>query len=193
MLRRRLGIVLELIRNKSEYKELLYGAVLSRSMFILEKVYGISVGYRFNLSAWGVYSALLEKDMERAMYKHDVADKNMVKAKDGSCYYEYTTTEGTDWVLNKEKKFIQSHKRAMDDFYRHFAHLTLDELELSTTIIFYNCDDAYGRQPNAVDVIARKVNETRPKFSLEEIFAECTRLKKLGILERPMEQLACVS
>ena len=193
MLRRRLSVVLEMVRRRDEFKELLFQAVLSRSLFILQEVYGTPLEYGYYLGVMGVYSGVLEGDIEKAIYRHDVLDKRRFMGPEGNYRREYIHTKESDWVLKKEKKFLQTQKHAIDTFITHFAGRTLDELDLSATIIYYNCDDAYGRHPNALDKIARKVNETRPTFSLEVIFAECTRLKRLGILERPMEQLACVS
>jgi len=148
-----------------------------KMMFILQQVFGMKMGYNFNIYTYGPYAAEVTDDLETLIY-NDFVGADIYEYNNYMAYRLSITDHGRGLLdvlsLDDEQKITK--------VLSLFGDKKVKELELDTTIIYAkniyikNCWDE--KKEDIVDY----VHEIKPHFTFETIQNAYEKLENEGML-----------
>jgi hypothetical protein len=95
--------------------------------------------------------------------------------------YSIQLAENSDEIEALAAGFLQQHESDIEWVTTEFARCTAADLELASTIVFIDRENA-GHPTEGAELV-RRVNEVKPHFSVERIAARIDQLKTREVLE----------
>lgn len=175
----RMGILAELVNKRPGLGK----TAMMKMVFMLQQVYKVPLGYKYEIYTYGPYSAEVTNDI-------GFADQTGIISVDAETYptgnvgYHLNSTEKTQETIDKAGSIVSENMSAIDDVIAKFGNCTAKELELSSTIVYMYTTYITNSWSALADDIATNVHEIKPHFSEAVIKGEYNRLKKLGILDK---------
>jgi uncharacterized protein YwgA len=167
-------IMLELI----EKQQWLGKTAVMKIMFILQYIYNIELGYKFNIYTYGPYASEVTEDLD-ALILQDYVDPGQ---------YEYLGRKAYDLTISENGKRVKesikpAHKLLIATALGLFGKKTAKELELDTTLIYTKHQYNRNKWGDDSNEIVNNVHEMKPHFNRNEIEKALETLTKQGIFK----------
>ena len=170
----RLAFLVEVADRKQDLEGRLGKTAMQKLLYLLQEVYGVDLGYRFDVYTDGPYEAAIMRDI-------DYAEALELLALDYDHDRGYEIVPGRNAAeLEEERNQIQQEKeRELGDLFANFGSLTARELELQSTFVYVSRDQQVkdGRQ------LLRLVKEIKPKYEESELQEALQKLSDLDVLQ----------
>jgi len=178
-LNKRIGIISEI----STIKPGLGKTAMMKYIFLLQQVYKVPLGYKFEIYTYGPYSSEVMEDIDWAIHK-DILSSEIIIYPSGYSGYSLRPSRSAAEIIEKEEEFISAHKKSIEEMIALFGNKSAKELELSTTIIYiYQTFIANNWKCN-IDEVSNNVYEIKPHFDISTIRNEYKSLEEQGILKK---------
>jgi len=173
---RRISIILEIADQSTNLKGRLGKTSMQKLMFLLQEVYKVELGYRFQLYTYGPYESKIMSDLD---YAESL----------GVLQLEYDVDRGFEITPgpNKEelspfnkKRLLKEDRVAIDKLIVRFGGKTARELELRSTLFFLAQDDPDWEESTLLE----RIKAIKPKYKVIELEAALEGLTGSGILVR---------
>lgn len=175
----RMGIIAELVSKRPGLGK----TAMMKMIFMLQQVYKVSLGYKYEIYTYGPYSAELTNDIGFASQTGIITvDAEMYPT--GNVGYHLNATDKTQDTIGKAGSIVSDAISEIDDVIATFGNYTAKELELSSTIVYIYATYVANGWSSSADDIAANVHEIKPHFSDTTIKAEFEHLKKMKILDK---------
>lgn len=176
----RYGLIAELsVRLKGRSPQ--FGKTsLEKMIYLLQTVYGVDVGYEFELYAYGPFASQVLQDLDLVESLGGV-DVHPVKSRPNG--YNITPGKRNRSLRERAKDFLSrpkvaaSIKKLAGDFGRFCAK----DLELRSTIVYVYRDMSASKSPRR-DPLIQLVGDIKPRFSRDEIEGALTELQSKGFV-----------
>ena len=153
--------------------------VLQKMVYLLQELYGVDCGYRFDLYMYGPFSAELLQDLDLV---ESVGGVSVVPVISGMGGYQIRPGARNQALREKAKDFLLSEKisDALNKLVEEFGGYWAKDLELRSTILYVARD--LKRSSGAVSQadLARIVKEIKPKFQDAEVQQAINEMVKKG-------------
>lgn len=178
-LNKRMGIISEISKRKPGLGK----TAMVKYIFLLQQVYKVPLGYKFEIYTYGPYSSEVMEDIDWAIHKNIISSE-MITYSSGYSGYSIKPSINAEKVLEEEAEFISTHTKSIEKMINIFGNKAAKDLELSTTIIYvYQTFIANNWRCN-IDEVSNNVHEIKPHFDISTIRNEYKSLEEQGILKR---------
>jgi len=139
---------------------------LQKMVYLLQEVYGIDCGYRFDLYTYGPFSSELLQDLDLV---ENLEGVNVVPVISGTGGYQILPGERGEALKNKAIDFLSDEKVAssLDNLVEDFGNYWAKDLELRSTVVYVAKE--LKRSNISQANLARTVKEIKPKFTDAEV------------------------
>ena len=166
-------VILDILNKKPELGK----TAIMKMIFILQNVFGMKLGYSFDIYTYGPYAAEVSEELESLIHS-DLIDAEA---------YEYNNSWGYKLEISDKGKSSKGSlspddEKKISDVLLHFGSKTAKELELDSTIIYTRNRYIRNKWGDIKDEIISEVHEIKPHFSIEKIGEEYDKLKNNGML-----------
>ncbi len=169
---KRIGIIAEITKEYPNVGK----TALMKFLFLLQEVYGVPLGYDFEIYTYGPYSSEVMEEIDWARHQN-IISMEAVCYSTGYNGYNFRISDRTDKVIEEEKEFILSYENAIGEMLSLFGGKSAKELELLTTIIYlYQIYEDNGWECNMKE-ISENVREIKPHFDISTINKEYSFLE----------------
>jgi len=175
----RLAIIPALVEN-SPHKQLGRTALM-KSMYFLQTLRGVPLGYRFSLYSYGPFDSNVLYDLSVAESLGAVESKTAFYS--GGYGYEITVGDKARWLKGRAEKFLDKYEKDVRWVMKNFGGLTSSQLELVSTVVYVDREAAQSGKKLSMQKLARRVNEIKPHFSEQEIIRFAEDLSKDKLLQ----------
>ncbi len=165
----RIGLIATLVEKAPS--QTLGRTAIVKLPFLLQVLRGVPLGYDFRLYTYGPFDCDVLEDLSYARIAGAVTEKVVLHPKG----YGYEVKPGArkDKLPDPAKEWLGQYEEAIDWVIREFGHCTASELELVSTIIFVDRENAKEGVPHTLEGLARQVREVKPRFPLAYVLAKC--------------------
>jgi uncharacterized protein YwgA len=156
---------------------------MMKMIFLLQQVYKVQLGYRYEIYTYGPYSAEVASDVNFAE-QLKIISISEEKYTSGNVGYHLNPANGTSNAIKEAQSFLEESQGAIDSVIHMFGDKTAKELELSSTIVYlYVAYNENGYSTSRED-ISSEVHKIKPHFSQEIIQKEYDTLANSNILSK---------
>ena len=154
---------------------------LQKMVYLLQEVYGVNCGYRFDLYTYGPFSSELLQDLDLVEGMEGV---NVVPVISGMGGYQIIPGARSQILKKKAEEFLVSEKvsNALDKLVDEFGGYWAKDLELRSTILYVAKDLRRSRGSVSQTKLARTVKEIKPKLSEAEIQQAINEMLEKGYI-----------
>lgn len=155
--------------------------VLQKMVYLLQELYGVDCGYRFDLYTYGPFSSELLQDLDLV---ENIGGVNVVPVTSGAGGYQILPGEHAESLKNKATDFLSDEQIAssLDNLVADFGNYWAKDLELRTTIIYASRDMKRSGNPITRSDLVRIVREIKPRFTDTEVQQAIDELEKRGYI-----------
>ena len=152
---------------------------IMKYIYLLQKVYKLSMGYDYSIYTYGPYSSEVMEDID---FANNMAFIKVERYNTGAGGYRITPDDGAARILSEEEAVVPEYEHSIQAMLDLFGDKSARDLELLNTIIYIysnfkeNNWDMEGVQAN--------VHEIKPYFDVKVISEEYNWLDSQGILEK---------
>lgn len=175
----RLAIIPALVEN-SPHKQLGRTALM-KSMYFLQVLRGVPLGYRFSLYSYGPFDSNVLYDLSVAESLGGVVSKTALYS--GGYGYEITVGGKAKWLKGRAEKFVDKYEKDVRWVMHNFGGFTSSQLELVSTIVYVDREAAASGRKLSMQHLARRVHEIKPHFNEQEIIGFAENLVKDKLLQ----------
>jgi uncharacterized protein len=153
---------------------------LVKYAYLLQALRRVPLGYRFTLYAYGPFDAGILDDMTYAQ----VLDAVKVKTVDYPNGYSYNIRPGraATEIKAKARDFLAEYEDAIEWVIGEFGNLSAAQLELVSTMIFADREAMRSNESLSLQELTNRVREVKPRFSVQEVYAQAESLRDKGLL-----------
>jgi hypothetical protein len=139
--------------------------------YLLQVLRGVPLRYDFSLYTYGPFDSDVLEDLSYAGVFGAVTEKIVPHARG----YGYEVKPGRRWpeLRKQAKDWLDKYEDDIQWVIREFGDSSAAELELVSTIIFADRENAGKGEPVSLERLAREVRQIKPKFSSEYVLAKC--------------------
>ena len=151
---------------------------LVKSIFVLQEVFNVPLGYNFRIYTYGPYSAAIVTDADFACF-----NKQLVCEETDCGHFVRRVYSVPKDEQPQETGFTKKYKTEIDFVVTSFSNRNVSELELAATIIYVH--NYYKREEEkvlTVNEVAKIVHDIKPHFTVEKISIEYNSLNKQGLI-----------
>jgi uncharacterized protein YwgA len=152
---------------------------LQKTVYAIQELYGVDLGYRFGLHTYGPFCSELLSDLDFA----EALDLVEIKRNTGGDGFDIAPKAAATFEKRTNPEFRNHLADSIKHLVKDFGGRTARELELLSTIIFIDREPETSRSE---DDLVRLVREIKPKFSVEEIEASVGDLRAKKIITTKM-------
>lgn len=172
------GLIAELAHRLKNKRLQFSKTALQKLIFLLQELFGINCGYRFDFYIYGPYCSDIEIDLSLVESWGGI---NIYPV--ASYYGGYNISPGKNnkAVRDMAKPFLTDHKKknALDNLIKEFGGLSAKELELISTIVYVAKTEKDISKEKLLDI----VKSLKPSFSEIEILDAITSLQNKKFLQ----------
>ncbi len=167
-----IAYITELV-NENKVQFNLGKTAFQKIIYILQEIYDLPLGYRFDLYNYGPYCSTLMGDIDFTGHLKGIR----VQAENYSGVSGYLIEKGEEYdkVINYSKDFILKNGDEIKQAISDFQSFSTKELEITATIYFIYDDiinNSFNPKPDNVrQELLEKTKKVKPKFS-EEVIEE---------------------
>jgi len=176
---KRLALIPTLVENSPNRQ--IGRTALMKYMYFLQTLRQVPLGYRFTLYSYGPFDSTVLADLSVAESLRAVTSKTVLYP--GGYGYEISTDEKAKWLKQRAEQFVNQHEKDVRWVMKKFGKLTSAQLELVSTIIYVDREEAKNGKNASVKSIAHKVHEIKPHFSETEILGFAQTLVTENLLQ----------
>lgn len=181
-LSKRLGILARMVEKRPSLGK----TAIMKSIFILQQVYKVPLGYDFEIYTYGPYSSDVTEIIQLAA-DLDAITIDTVLFPPGHLGYELKPTAKTSRLVEAEQDFVMIHDDSITEVIQLFGDKTAKELELSSTIIYVFSNHFRNNWDTSVEAVCKSVHRIKPHFDITHIRKEYEALKSKGILHKAVQ------
>ena len=173
---KRLAIIPALV--ESSPRKQIGRTALMKSMYFLQILRQVPLGYRFSLYSYGPFDSTVLADLSIAESLGAVESKTVLYP--GGYGYDISLGDKSRWLKRRAEQFVGKYVKDVRWVMQKFGNLNSAQLELVSTIIYVD-REATGSKKLTLQNLARQVHEIKPHFTESEIirFAETLRKDRL--------------
>lgn len=165
------GLIAELAYRVKNKRPQFSKTALQKLIFLLQELYGVDCGYRFDFYIYGPYCSDIEIDLST------VESWSGVKIEPGDTYlggYNITTGKSNQIIRDKAKDFLRKPEvaKALKKLIKEFGSKSAKDLELISTIVYVAKAEKDISKEKLLDI----VKSLKPRFSETEILDTITNL-----------------
>ncbi len=175
----RYALIAELADRLKDISPQFGKTVLQKIVFLLQELYHVNLGYRFDLYMYGPFSTELLQDLDLVESLGGVSVEPVLL---GSGGYQIRPGVQNQRVREKAKDFLKKISDKLDKLLEEFGKCSAKELELYSTIFYVSKELMHSQGTTSRKDLARIVNEIKPKFFPGEIQRAIDELVKKGYL-----------
>lgn len=171
------GLIAELALKLKDRRPQFSKTALQKLIYLLQEIYGIDCGYRFDFYIFGPYCSDIELDLSL------VASWDGVRIEPVASYlggYHIAPGDNNQAVREKAKDFLTRDdvSSAIEGLVNEFGSLSAKELELISTIIYVVREETVTSMVKLLSI----VKSLKPRFSEEEILNKIHMLQSRGLI-----------
>src|SRR5579872_3204137 len=153
---------------------------LMKYMYFLQTIKDVPLGYDFSLYSYGPFDSEVLADLSSAEALK-IVDVDTVAFSGG---YGYKIQPGSCATAseNEASHLLDKHKKDIDWLFSVFGSLNSSELELVSTIVYADRENAEASTRMSIAEVTIRVNEIKPRFSREQIQKFVMDLLQKGVL-----------
>ena len=169
---------LELARQLEGVSPQFGKTVFMKLVYLLQELYGVPLGYRFTLYAYGPYSPEVLSDLEFARLRHQVTVEYL--GENGG--FSITSGEDAGVPGDPQNRAIDQHQEELDRLVEYFGKFNARDLELRTTSVFLWKSLRPTGGPD-VDTIVRTIQDLKPHFDESAVRFAINGLVNSGVID----------
>lgn len=173
----RYALVAELARRLESKSPWFGKTALQKLVYILQELFGVDCGYRFELYTHGPFTSQLLADLDLAE-SFGAVRVNYGEIPGGYAGYKIAAAEKNDAIRAKGAAFIEQYRDAIDDMVEEFGDLPTKDLELRATIIYADRDARRSGNSFTREEFIGLVKKIKPRFSESNISEALSELEK---------------
>ena len=154
---------------------------LQKMVYLLQEVYGVDCGYRFDLYTYGPFSSELLQDLDLV---ENIGGVNVVPVISGTGGYQILPGKHSEALKNKAMDFLSDEKVAssLHKLVADFGNYWAKDLELRSTIIYAAKDLRRSGNPVSRSDLVRIVREIKPRFTDAEVQQAIHEMEERGYI-----------
>ena len=154
---------------------------LQKMVYLLQEVYGVNCGYRFDLYTYGPFSSELLQDLDLVEGMEGV---NVAPVISGMGGYQIVPGPRSQMLKKKAEEFLVSERvsNALDKLVDEFGGYWAKDLELRSTVLYVAKDLRRSCGLVSQTDLARTVKEIKPKFSDAEVQQAINEMVEKGYI-----------
>jgi len=160
--------------------------VLQKMVYLLQELYGVNCGYRFDLYMYGPFSSELLQDLDLV---ESMGGVNVVPVVSGTGGYRILPGEHSESLKSKATEFLSDGRitSALNKLVEDFGNYWAKDLELRSTIIYASKDMRRSGNPVSRSDLVRIVKEIKPRFTDVEVQQAIDEMEKRGYISNKGE------
>lgn len=175
---RKLGLIAALVDRAPA--KMLGRTGIMKLPFLLQAVRGVPLGYDFRLYTYGPFDSDVLDDLSYAQAVGAITEETVYFP--NGYAYEVRPGPRCAHVQNLAKDWLAQYQDEINWAIREFGRCSASELELLSTIVFVDRDNARQGKTAAIEELARQVQEVKPHFGMPHVLAKCRELDKKDYL-----------
>lgn len=176
---KRLAIIPALVESSPQRQ--IGRTALMKSMYFLQILRQVPLGYRFTLYSYGPFDASVLSDLSTAESLGAVESRTVFYS--GGYGYDIRLADKSKWLKRRAEDFIDKHEKDVRWVMQKFGKLNSAQLELVSTIIYVDREAAEKSKKVSLHSLARQVREIKPHFSEQDIVHFAENLAKDKLLQ----------
>jgi uncharacterized protein YwgA len=176
---KKFGIIPVLAKSMNTEEKSFGKTALQKYVYILQNIYGLDIGYDFEMYTYGPYCSELHNNLDLVEHWGSVSVES-------SSDHGYIIRPGNDNALiEKTTNYYQQAEavRAIESLIKDFGSFSARDLELRATIIYVDREYEYKKTELTNDLLCKTVSAIKPKFSLHYIQEVIDELKSKDFLK----------
>jgi hypothetical protein len=153
---------------------------LMKCLFFLTAVKKVPLGYNFRLYTYGPFDADVLGDVQYAEALGAIV--STIAHYPGGYAYEYKPGPQRDEIEQCSAKIFFQHSESIDWVVRTFASRSAVDLEMASTLVYVDREQADRKATISIADLARKVRDIKPHLAIKAIEREAQNLKDTGLL-----------
>jgi len=149
---------------------------LQKMIFLLQEVYNVDLGYKFDLYTYGPFTSELLQDLDLVESIGGVKVLPTALGAGGVKGYQILPGERGEAVKEKAKEFLDKISDSLNNLINNFGHYSAKSLELRSTIVYVAKDMVRSKGTVDQSELVRIVKEIKPKFSSDDIQKAVTEM-----------------
>jgi uncharacterized protein len=179
--------IIPVLAKSMDTESIIFGkTALQKYVYILQNIYGLDIGYDFEMYTYGPYCSELHNNLDLVEHWGSVFVGS-------SSDHGYIIRPGNDNALiEKTTNYYQQAEavRAIESLIKDFGAFSARDLELRATIIYVDREYEYKKTELTNDLLCKTVSAIKPKFSLHYIQEAVDELNHKGFLKMCLRE-AC--
>ena len=176
---KRLAIIPALIEHSPNKR--IGRTALMKSMYFLQILRGVPLGYRFSLYSYGPFDSGVLADLSVAESLGAVNSETVFYP--GGYGYDISLGDKSKWLKNRADDFVKAYEKDTRWVMQNFGNFTSAQLELLSTIIYVDREAAEKGKKVSMQSLARQVHEIKPHFGEPEILDFAGKLLNQKLLQ----------
>lgn len=148
--------------------------------YFLQVLKNVPLGYDFRLHTYGPFDPDVLDDLSYAQVFGAVTEKTILQSQ--GYRFEIKPGKRCREAQKKSQDWLNRHRDALDGVIREFGQCTAPNLELISTIIFVDRENAKQVNPVSLNVLAEQVRNIKPRFSPSDVLSKCREALAKGFL-----------
>lgn len=153
---------------------------LMKCLFFLTAVKKVPLGYGFRLYTYGPFDADVLSDVQFAESLGAIV--STVAHYPGGYAYEYKPGPQREEIEQSAAEVVSHHSESIDWVVRKFASRSAVDLEMASTLVYVDREQAERNTKISIVDLARKVRDIKPHLVTGAIEREAQNLKDEGLL-----------
>ncbi|MBI3680516.1 MAG: hypothetical protein HY235_08985 [Acidobacteria bacterium] len=170
----RYALIAEIVDRFRRENTTLGKTALQKTIFLLQRLFGVDCDYSYTLYTYGLYSADVARDLN-IVEGFGAVD---VLYDWGTNGYDIRPAAATEELRKRAAPFLKEIEGPLDRLIADFGQFTAKDLELRSTIIYL------AKTSMSETDLVERVHDVKPHFSHALIEAAIRELKNKGYLDR---------
>jgi uncharacterized protein YwgA len=153
---------------------------LMKLAYFLQVLKNVPLGYDFGLHTYGPFDTDVLDDLSYAQVFGAVTEKTILQ-RDG---YRYEIRPGKRCMKAQKtsRDWLDQHGTALDWVLQEFGSLNAPDLELYSTIVFVDRENATQAKSVSLEHLAEQVRNVKPRFTHSQVLHKCREADAKGFL-----------
>ncbi|MFW6035915.1 MAG: hypothetical protein ACOCRZ_06645 [Halothermotrichaceae bacterium] len=172
MNKKKYPLIVKLSQKMKEKEFILSKMALQEMLFLLEELYSVPVGYKFELLTYGPYSVELTSDLDQYA-ELEYIDIDYVKEKS---YTGSKILPGLNYkmALAAGKDFLDENEERINKFIEKYGNKSVRDLEVRAVIVFL-----VKKEGETKDKLIERIKDIKPYFDSEDIIKGMNDLSQI--------------
>ena len=155
---------------------------MMKLLYLLQTVYGLPLGYDFQIYTYGPYCQTVMSDIEYAEFIGYIQVLPVTYSGGMGGYQISTKTEGGEAIKNASGR-LSEYTAALEDVIHKFGKRSAKELELYSTIVFVTRSFVENEWEKSKEEVCSVVQRIKPHFQFDTIQKAYDELEDMCFLD----------